>query len=67
VPMGRGFIYRTAVIDWFSRYVMVWRLSNMLDGRFSSRPSGPADGVHFRQKNQPIALNIKVRRCRYNR
>ncbi len=24
----------TAVIDWFSRYVLSWRLSNTLEGRF---------------------------------
>jgi putative transposase len=33
VPMRRGFMYLTAVIDWFSRYVLSWRLSNTLDGR----------------------------------
>ena len=34
VPMKHGFMYLTAVIDWFSRYVLSWRLSNTLDGRF---------------------------------
>jgi putative transposase len=34
VPMRRGFMYLTAVIDWFSRYVLSWRLSNTLEGRF---------------------------------
>src|SRR5262249_13480945 len=34
VPMRHGFMYLTAVIDWFSRYVLSWRLSNTLDGRF---------------------------------
>jgi putative transposase len=32
VPMRHGFMYLTAVIDWFSRYVLSWRLSNTLDG-----------------------------------
>ena len=27
-----GFMYLTAVIDWYSRYVLSWRLSNTLDG-----------------------------------
>lgn len=27
VPMARGFVYLTAVIDWFSRKVLAWRLS----------------------------------------
>jgi len=34
IPMRRGFMYLTAVIDWFSRYVLSWRLSNTLDGGF---------------------------------
>jgi putative transposase len=32
VPMKHGFMYLTAVIDWYSRYVLSWRLSNTLDG-----------------------------------
>ena len=27
-------MYLTAVIDWYSRYVLAWRLSNSLDGLF---------------------------------
>jgi putative transposase len=34
VPMRRGFMYLTVVIDWYSRYVLSWRLSNTLEGRF---------------------------------
>ena len=34
VPMRRGFMYLTAVINWYSRYLLSWRLSNTLDGRF---------------------------------
>ena len=33
VPMRRGFMYLTAVIDRYSRYVLSWRLSNTLEGR----------------------------------
>jgi len=32
VPMTTRFMYLAAVIDWFSRYVVAWRLSNTLDG-----------------------------------
>ena len=32
VPMVSGFMYLAAVIDWYSRYVVAWRLSNTLDG-----------------------------------
>lgn len=34
IPMRTGFLYLTAVIDWYSRYILSWRLSNSLDGRF---------------------------------
>src|SRR4029077_6369177 len=34
VPRASGFMYLAAVIDWFSRYVIAWRLSNTLDGSF---------------------------------
>jgi putative transposase len=34
IPMPQGFMYLTAVIDWYSRYVLSWRLSNTLDGEF---------------------------------
>lgn len=34
VPMQRGFLYLTAVIDWYSRYVLSWRLSNSMEGSF---------------------------------
>jgi len=34
IPTKHGFMYLTAVIDWFSRYVLSWRLSNTLEGRF---------------------------------
>jgi putative transposase len=34
IPMQGGFLYLTAVLDWFSRYVLAWRLSNSLDGSF---------------------------------
>jgi putative transposase len=34
IPMARGFLYLVAIIDWYSRYVLSWRLSNTLDARF---------------------------------
>jgi putative transposase len=32
--MKHGFMDLTAVIDWYSRYVLSWRLSNTLEGGF---------------------------------
>jgi putative transposase len=34
IPMAHGFIYLVAIMDWYSRYVLAWRLSNTLDSDF---------------------------------
>jgi len=34
IPMARGFVYLAAVMDWFSRRVLAWRLSITLDVEF---------------------------------
>lgn len=34
VPLSRGFMYLVAIMDWHSRYVLAWRLSNTLDADF---------------------------------
>lgn len=34
LPLANGFMYLTAVIDWYSRYVLAWQLSNTLDTQF---------------------------------
>ena len=34
IPMTKGFMYLVAVIDWYSRKVLSWRLSNSLDSYF---------------------------------
>jgi len=34
VPMRRGFMYLVAVMDWFSRYVIAWDVSNSLESGF---------------------------------
>ncbi len=42
VPLPGGFMYLAAVIDWYSRYVVAWRLSNTLDGSFCLEMLGEA-------------------------
>ena len=37
IPMKRGFMYLTAVMDWYSRYVLSWELSNTLESGFCVR------------------------------
>jgi putative transposase len=34
IRLRGGFVYLVAIIDWFSRYVLAWRLSNTLDAGF---------------------------------
>jgi putative transposase len=34
VPMSSGFVYLTVIMDWYSRKVLSWRLSNSMDSQF---------------------------------
>jgi putative transposase len=34
IPMGKGFSYLTVIMDWYSRKVLSWRLSNSMDSSF---------------------------------
>lgn len=52
IPMRQGFMYLVAVIDWFSRFVLTWQLSNTLDGAFC------LDALHLAlQLGQPEIFN----------
>jgi len=46
IPMPRGFLYLTAIIDVYSRYVVGWGISNTLDAAFSLKVSKEAIGRH---------------------
>ena len=34
IPMNKGFMYLVVILDWYSRYVITWELSNSLGGQF---------------------------------
>lgn len=34
VPLAQGFMYLVVIMDWYSRYVLTWDISNTLDGLF---------------------------------
>lgn len=34
IPMERGFMYLVAIMDWYSRFVLAWELSNTMDTEF---------------------------------
>ena len=52
VPMPIGFLYLVAIIDWYSRYVLAWALSNTLDTRFCLQALDDALAEH-----QPCVFN----------
>ncbi len=52
IPMRGGFVYLTAVIDWFSRFVLAFELSNTLDSAFCIRALLSALGI-----SQPVIFN----------
>ena len=54
VPMARGFVYLAAVVDWFSRRVLSWRLSITLETAFCLEALEAALARH----GQPEILNI---------
>jgi putative transposase len=75
VPMPRGFMYLVAIMDWFSRFVLAWQLSNTLDGAFclaalrralrDGRPDifNTDQGVQFTTSaftEELVAANIRV-------
>ena len=55
IPMAHGFIYLVAIMDWFSRRVLSWRLSNTLDVEFAwRRYRKPSSGLGQRIFSTPI-------------
>jgi putative transposase len=48
IPMRRGFLYLVAVMDWASRKVLSWRLSNTMDVEFCREALEEALAVHGR-------------------
>lgn len=52
IRMLRGFLYLVAVMDWYSRYVLAWELSNSLDKQFCLDALGQALAI-----SQPEIFN----------
>ena len=52
LPLAHGYLYLTAVMDWYSRYVLAWRLSNHLEGTFCCEALDEALGI-----SQPEIFN----------
>lgn len=48
IPMARGFVYLAAVVDWFSRRVLAWRLSITMEAAFCTEALEEALAKHGR-------------------
>ena len=48
IPMARGFVYLAAVVDWFSRRVLAWRLSITMEVEFCLEAVEEALALHGR-------------------
>jgi putative transposase len=48
IPMARGFVYLAAVVDWFTRRVLAWRLSITMEVDFCLDAVGEALGTYGR-------------------
>jgi putative transposase len=48
IPMARGFVYLVAVMDWFSRRVLSWRLSISMEADFCVEAVQEAMAKHGR-------------------
>ena len=46
IPMRRGFLYLVAIMDWHSRRVLSWRLSNTMDVAFRTEALAEALARH---------------------
>ena len=42
IPVQRGFLYLVAIMDWATRHVLSWRLSNTMDAKFCVEALGDA-------------------------
>jgi putative transposase len=60
IPLRGGFLYLVAVMDWFSRFVLSWELSNTMEIGFCvaaldarSASASPRSGTPIRVPNSP--------------
>ncbi len=57
IPMSSGFQYLVAFMDWFSRRVLVWRLSNTMDSNFCVEALDEALSEAARREGVPEIVN----------
>ena len=67
IPMRRGFLYLVAVIDWATRKVLAWRLSNTMEADFCARRAEGRDGRPWQARNLQRRSGQPVHRPRLHR
>ena len=67
IPMARGFLYLVVIMDWVSRAVLGWRLSNTLGADFLHRGSGGGAGTVRQARNLQHGPGLPVHQHRVHR
>ncbi len=63
IPVCRGFLYLVAVIDWASRHVLAWRLSNTLDAGFCVEALDGKTPAEAYRSNPPVDMMDQLLRA----
>jgi putative transposase len=65
IPMPKGFFYLVAIMDWASRRVLSWRLSNTMDATFCVEALEEALAIHGRPEifNSDQGAQFTIHRC----
>jgi putative transposase len=58
IPMAKGFCYLVAIMDWASRMVLAWRLSNTLDSSFCVDALEEAIASSPRRRLQTLSVRV---------
>ncbi|MGR2849347.1 IS3-like element ISVpa4 family transposase [Vibrio vulnificus] len=73
IPMAKGFLYLVAIIDWYSRKVLAWRLSNTMDTSFciealeeALKHYGPPDIFNSDQGSQFTSIEFTQKLIEHN-
>ena len=69
IPVGNGYLYLVAIMDWYSRYVLAWKLSNSLESDFCVESELPTiintliptlgSTEHLKVTSTPLTLKVE--------
>jgi len=67
IPMARGFVYLCAVMDWFARRILAWRLSNTMEAEFCVEVLEDALAKHGRPRDIQLRSGLAILRYSLHR